>query len=299
MWSSSTTEDEDGVGNGVSCPRDVDVEDHFEPSLFAECDTPSSPLWSDDVHSVFLAANLLMFYLNLARLQSSMTINDTHPLPVTVIDRGEDNDISPPVAANVTTATAKRRLSGERLPGEPGPSTDGERSRTADATTTTQGHHYRSNSRPSPQPTQELARQQQQAATTSTGVTDDTMITVAASGSRAPKPKPLLRLVPPSLITLFPVDVTDRLRSSDVSSHRPRQYGRRRSVQEAVNSAVALQQRQQQSQSLAAIANTAAVATESDMGLTAASGTAAAAVDDPLQEQEPPSRLVATLRFRV
>lgn len=87
MRSSLTTEDWDndgggGGGGGVNCSRDLDIEDHFEPSLFAESDTPP-PQWPDDLHAVFLATNLLMLYLNLARLQSSMPINDTHPLPVT------------------------------------------------------------------------------------------------------------------------------------------------------------------------------------------------------------------------
>lgn len=199
------------------------------------------------------------------------------------------------MAGIVTTVTANGRLSEERLPGEPGTSTDGERPRPTDSTAATQGHDYRSNSRQPLQSTQEPVRQlqgqQQQAATTSTAAADGTMITVAASRSRAPKSKPRSRLPPSSSTTLFPVEVTDRLRSSNVSSLRPRQYGRRRSVQEAIISAVALQQQQQQLQSLVAIPPEAA-----DITL-ASSNTAAAVNYDPLQEQEPPSRLVATLRL--
>lgn len=84
---------DDGGGSDVgSCSRDVDVEDRFEPSLFAECDSPP-PQWPDDLRAVFLAANLLMFYLNVARLRPSSApiIDDTHPPPVTVADR-DDSD---------------------------------------------------------------------------------------------------------------------------------------------------------------------------------------------------------------
>lgn len=83
----------DDTGGG--CGSDVDqfqgdeAEDHFEPSLFAEYSPLPLP---DDVHTAFLAANLLLLYLNLARL-STMPIGDAHQLPVTVNDRDDhDND---------------------------------------------------------------------------------------------------------------------------------------------------------------------------------------------------------------
>lgn len=190
------------------------------------------------------------------------------------------------MAAFVTSAEAGRRLSEERLPGEPGPSTDGGR-----PTTTAQGHHNRSNSRRlqqlAPESVRQQQQQQQQAAYSDTAADDGTMITVAASGSRAPKPKPRFGRPPSSADALFPVDVTDRLRSSNVSSLRPRQYGRRRSVQEAIASAVALQQQQQQQ-------------LQSPVAVTLEPGVSAAAVDDDdgrQREQEPPSRLVTTLRL--
>lgn len=168
--------------------------------------------------------------------------------------------------ATVTTAAvaaaAEQRLSEERLPREPGPSTDGGRSWPADA----QGHHYYRSDQPPPE------SQQQQQATTSTD-----MITVAAHGSRSLRPKPRPAL--PSV--LFPVDVTDRLRSPVVSPVRPRQFGRRRSVQDAIVSTVA-QQQLQPAPTVAVVTNPDA-ARESD------------ANEEQEQEQEP--RLVAPLRL--
>lgn len=78
----------------IGCsPRDEDdnAEEHFEPSLFDETVPP--PLADDeDVRAAFLAANLLLLYLNLARL-SSMPINDSPPPPVTAVnDRDGRND---------------------------------------------------------------------------------------------------------------------------------------------------------------------------------------------------------------
>jgi hypothetical protein len=76
-----------GCGSDVDHLQGNEAEDHFEPSLFNEY----SPLpLSEDVHTAFLATNLLLLYLNLARL-STMSIGDTHQLPVTVNDR-EDRD---------------------------------------------------------------------------------------------------------------------------------------------------------------------------------------------------------------
>lgn len=82
QWTSSAIDD-GGGGNHV---RDDDVEDNFEPLLFAE--QPLLPL-HDDVHTTFLAANLLMLYLNLARL-SSMPTSDV--LPVITIDDRDDRE---------------------------------------------------------------------------------------------------------------------------------------------------------------------------------------------------------------
>lgn len=81
----------DDTGSG--CSSDVDqfqgdeVEDRFEPLLFTEYSPPPLP---NDVHTAFLVANLLLLYLNLARL-STMSIGDAHQLPVTVNDH-DDND---------------------------------------------------------------------------------------------------------------------------------------------------------------------------------------------------------------
>lgn len=152
----------------------------------------------------------------------------------------------------VTTAvqaTIGRRLSDGRLPGEPGPSTDDGRPWLADATTSAtrvplQRHHrhYRSDScRPQP-PSTETQQQQRQTYTTTPA---PAMITVAASGSRALRPKPQAR--GPSSSIPFPVDLADRLRSPTTSTVRPRQYGRRRSIQDAVASAV-MGQRQERLQ---------------------------------------------------
>lgn len=58
-------------------PQAYDMEDNFEPSLFAE-----HPLLPDDVQAAFLATNLLLLYLNLARL-SSVSVDDAQPQPVT------------------------------------------------------------------------------------------------------------------------------------------------------------------------------------------------------------------------
>lgn len=206
--------------------------------------------------------------------------------------------------ASVTAATEERRLSEERLPGEPGPSTDDGRPWPADTATSLarapQRHHrhYRSDSRRPPQREQ---RQQQACSTTAytadtaTDTTTDTavpdMITVAASGSRAARPKSRPRVQSPS--TLFPVDVADRMQSLTASSDRPRQYGRRRSVQDAVASAVALRRQERlQLQATVSVAVTddddAAAEPDTDEQLRASSA-------DREQEQEP--RLVAPLRL--
>lgn len=88
MRPSSLTDD--GGDRGSGNLWDDDAEEYFEPSLFADCPPPSQ--WPDNVNTAILAANLLLLYLNLARL-SSMPINDACPLPVTVNDRDErDNN---------------------------------------------------------------------------------------------------------------------------------------------------------------------------------------------------------------
>ncbi|XP_025206911.1 uncharacterized protein LOC112602801 [Melanaphis sacchari] len=82
----------DDTGGG--CDNDIDqfqgneAEDHFEPSLFTEYSPLPLP---EDVHNAFLAANLLLLYLNLARL-STMSIGDAHQLPNVVNDRDDRND---------------------------------------------------------------------------------------------------------------------------------------------------------------------------------------------------------------
>lgn len=82
---------DNGGDRGSGYLRDGDAEDHFDPSLFAEC--PLSPVqWPEDAHAAILAANLLLLYLNLARLSSMSTINDARPLPVTVNDRDDRNN---------------------------------------------------------------------------------------------------------------------------------------------------------------------------------------------------------------
>jgi len=85
MWSTSATDD--GGGGAGSLRDDDNAEDRFEPSLFAEFSPPSQ--WPGDVHTAFLAANLLLLYLNLARL-SFTPINDARPLPIT--DDDDDRD---------------------------------------------------------------------------------------------------------------------------------------------------------------------------------------------------------------
>ncbi|XP_022163832.1 uncharacterized protein LOC111029208 [Myzus persicae] len=288
----------DDTGGG--CGSDVDqfqgdeAEDHFEPSLFAEYSPLPLP---DDVHTAFLAANLLLLYLNLARL-STMPIGDAHQLPVTVNDRDDhDNDYNngtsvaeEAVTVSVTAAvqaTAERRLSDERLPGEPGPSTDDGRPWPADATTSTarvplQRHHrhYRSDSCRPQAPSTELQQRQ-----TYTTIPASAMITVAASGSRALRPKP--RPGGSSSTIPFPVDVADRLRSPTSSTARPRQYGRKRSIQDAVASAMMVQ-RQEGLQLRAADAVVGATITESSTEQLQASGS------DREPEQE--TRLIAPLR---
>lgn len=182
-------------------------------------------------------------------------------------------------------ATIERRLSDGRLPGEPGPSTDDGRPWPADATTSAtrvplQRHHrhYRSDScRP-----QSLSTEPQQQRQTYTTTPAPAMITVAASGSRALRPKPQVR--GPSSSIPFPVDVADRLRSPTASTARPRQYGRRRSVQEAVASAVMVQ-RQERLQLQAADATVVEPSTEQQQAFGA----------DQEPGQEP--RLVSSLRL--
>ncbi|XP_026813094.1 uncharacterized protein LOC113553769 isoform X2 [Rhopalosiphum maidis] len=289
---SSTIDDTGGgCGSNIDHLQGNEVEDHFEPSLFNEY--PPLPL-SEDVHTAFLATNLLLLYLNLARL-STMSIGDAHQLPVTVNDRDDrdDNDNNSPesaAAVSVTTAvqaTAERRLSNERLPGEPGPSTDDRRPWPADATISVarvpQRHHrhYRSDScRPPPPITEPYHRH------TNTTATAPAMITVAASGSRAAsRPKPRTR--GPSSSIPFPVDVADRLRSPMTSPSRPRQYGRRRSVQDAVATAMMVQRHEGlQLQTTIAVADDTAA--EPDAGQLQAPG----GVREPGQEP----RLVASIR---
>lgn len=177
-----------------------------------------------------------------------------------------------------TTATAsvEQRLSEERLPGEPGPSTDGEQPWPANAITVQGRDDISRQSSPSQE-------QSQQDVT----VADD-MITVAACGSRTSERR-TWRIQPPSSV-LFPADVADRLRSSSsavasgISSARPRQYGRRRSVQDAVASAVA--QRQQLQQQLLHVASLTAAINESDTDR----------ADPQEQEHAEPSRLATPLR---
>lgn len=86
MRSSSAIDD--GGGDG-----DV-VEDNFEPSMFVERPPapPSSDHWPDDVQAAFLATNLLLFYLNVARLSSMPIDEPTSPLPVTTTDDRDRND---------------------------------------------------------------------------------------------------------------------------------------------------------------------------------------------------------------
>lgn len=98
MTWTSVIDDPAGGDGGTVASRlrdddDDDAEDHFEPSLFAELSPPLSTQWVDHhVYTTFLAANLLLLYLNLARL-SSVPINDAHPSPVTGNDLDDrDND---------------------------------------------------------------------------------------------------------------------------------------------------------------------------------------------------------------
>jgi len=87
--SSAIDETSGGCGNDIDQFQGDEAEDHFEPSLFAENSPHPLP---DDVHTAFLAANLLQLYLNLARL-STMSIGHAHQLPVTINDRdSHDND---------------------------------------------------------------------------------------------------------------------------------------------------------------------------------------------------------------
>lgn len=83
--SSFSTTDQNGSdwNSGV---RGFDVEDHFEPSLFAEC-SPPVPGPNDDMHTTFLAANLLLLYLNLVR----MPVNDSQSQSVAVEERDRQN----------------------------------------------------------------------------------------------------------------------------------------------------------------------------------------------------------------
>jgi len=192
------------------------------------------------------------------------------------------------VATAAQVTVVEPRLSDERLPGEPGPSTDDGRLWPADATTSAprvpiQRHHrhYRSDSC-RPQPTSREPQQRQAYTTTSPSA----MITVAASGSSALRPKP--RPGGPSSSIPFPVDVADRLRSPTSSIARPRQYGRRRSVQDAVASAVMVQRLEGFQLQAADVVADATVA-ESDTVQLQASGA------DREPEQEP--RLVAPLRL--
>lgn len=196
-------------------------------------------------------------------------------------------------AVAVTTAVAvavEQRLSEERLPGEPETSTHGEQPCPVDA----QGHRYHNDSRrpsPSAPPREPHEHHQQRYSTTGNGystgsATTDAMITVAARNNRSTRPKPRTR--PPSS-TPFPVDVIDRLSSPVGSPARPRQYGRRRSVQDAVASAVAHRQQMQLQTSVAIVS---AFATEPDADTAAPDAGRE-------QEQEPPPRLVTPLRLVV
>lgn len=195
--------------------------------------------------------------------------------------------------ATAVQASAEPRLSDERLPGEPGPSTDDGRLWPADATNSAprvplQRHHrhYRSDScRPQP-----ASREQQQRQNYTTTTPAPAMITVAASGSWALRPKQ--RPGGPSYSIPFPVDVADRLRSPTSSIARPRQYGRRRSVQDAVASVV-MAQRLEGFQLRAADVVSDATVAESSADQLQASGA------DREPEQEPrlitPLRLVGTI----
>lgn len=204
-----------------------------------------------------------------------------------------DDDSRSVTAVAVTTeaAAVEQRLSEERLLGEREPSTHNGQPCPADA----QGHHYRNDSRrplPSAPPREPHEHHQQRLSTNGNGTgpaTADAMITVATRHTRSSRPKP--RSQPPSS-TPFPVDVTDRLSSPIGSPARPRQYGRRRSVQDAVASAVAHRQQLQLQASVAIVTAAAAIAGEPD-----ADTTAPGASHD--QEQESPLRLVTPLRLVV
>lgn len=190
------------------------------------------------------------------------------------------------VSPSSSSDAVRRRSSDERLPGEPGTSTDGGRPRPADAAATAHGRraqHCRNGGRPRDQQRQ-VARE---AATTTPPAA---MITVGACGSR-PKTRgrhhrpqlPTTAASPSSSSATFPVDVTDRLRSPVASAARPRQYGRRRSVQDAaVETAV---QAQRQRSRVAVIS----VSDEPDAN-------AASDADDGRQQEQEPPRLVTPLR---
>lgn len=104
MQSSPVTDDDDRVDCAIERREDdVDADDqhdinYFEPSLFAEFHPPPQaqshpvPQWPRDVDTAFLAANLLLLYLNLARLSTMPTTDDARrPLPTAVVDR-DDHD---------------------------------------------------------------------------------------------------------------------------------------------------------------------------------------------------------------
>lgn len=91
----SSANDDTGSGgcgsDNVDQSQADEAEDRFEPSLFAEYSPPPQQ-WPDDVHTAFLAANLLLLYLNLARLSSMPAISDAHQLPVTELVTANDRD---------------------------------------------------------------------------------------------------------------------------------------------------------------------------------------------------------------
>lgn len=190
--------------------------------------------------------------------------------------------VSPPPPPS--SGAVRRRSSEERSPGEPGTSTDGGRPRSADAAATAHGRraqHCRNGRRPRDQ--QRLS--QHEAATSSP---PGAMITVGACGSRPKtrarhyRPQPTSAPAPSaSSAATFPVDVADRLRSPVTSPARPRQYGRRRSVQDAAVDTAAQAQRQRLQVAVISAFDEPDAITASD--------------DDRQQEQEPP-RLVTPLR---
>lgn len=102
MRSSPVTDDDVDCAAQRRDDDDADERHYFEPSLFAERpptppppqqQPPPTPQWPKDVHAAFLAANLLLLYLNLARLSTMPTDDDARPLPAqAAIDRDDRRD---------------------------------------------------------------------------------------------------------------------------------------------------------------------------------------------------------------